>query len=175
MKRVLGIMFASGGVLILWPVMIVVAFLILLCDRQHPLFSQTRVGLHKTSFIIHKFRTMRNEQITFLGRILRKTGLDELPQMWNILRGDMAFVGPRPLTSADITRLGWDASSFSSRWTVPPGITGLAQFAKICDKDLSWQLDQEYIQNHTIGRDLQIFFCSFLVPILGKETVKKLL
>ena len=80
---------------------------------------------------------MRNGKITKFGRILRATGLDELPQIYNILKGDMSLIGPRPLTKFDIDRLGWQRSEFDDRWSVRPGIVGLAQLSYSCHSKLT--------------------------------------
>tara|TARA_B100000497_G_C7553837_1_gene334512 strand:- start:344 stop:706 length:363 start_codon:yes stop_codon:yes gene_type:complete len=116
---------------------------------------------------------MKNGRITLLGRIFRKTGIDELPQLINILKGDMNFVGPRPLTKEDIVRLKWDGESQLRRWSVKPGITGMAQLVNVCDANVSWNADMEYISNRSVKLDLKIIWKSMLVPILGKSNVKQ--
>ena len=107
--------------------MILIAVCIFLEDRGPILFLQERIGLREIPFLIYKFRTMRDGKVTRVGRILRRTGLDELAQLFNILLGDMNIVGPRPLTKFDIDRLGWNQYKFVKRFSVKPGLTGLAQ------------------------------------------------
>ncbi len=121
-----------------------IAFVLLLCTSpvwlllllatlvtQGPplFFVQERVGLRRKHFFIIKLGSRKDGHVTRFGRFLRKTGLDELPQLVNILKGDMKFIGPRPLTAGDITRLGWDTAEFDLRWSVKPGITGPAQLS----------------------------------------------
>ena len=101
---------------------------------------------------------------------LRKSGLDEIPQLYNIIRGDMNFVGPRPLTQFDINRLNWNKPEFSKRWTVKPGITGLAQLSKTCNSSLALKNDIYYIENKSFSLDLKLIVKSLLVPIIGKTT-----
>lgn len=113
---------------------------------------------------------MKDGKITFVGRIVRKLGLDETPQLLNIVRGEMAFVGPRPLTSFDIDRLGWNTTYAESRWNVLPGITGPAQLTNICSADLSLAKDLEYVNHQSTGRDVRILMRSALVPFIGKHS-----
>ena len=135
-------------------------------------FKQERIGLNKTRFVIYKFRTMKNGKITILGKMLRKTGIDELFQLVNIAIGTMNFVGPRPLTLEDIERLNWNDTAFRKRWDVKPGITGLAQLTNVCDARVSWERDKYYIQNRSSRLDRKILWQSILIPFLGKSKVK---
>ncbi len=157
------------GILIL-PLIIVISILILLESKGGVIFSQKRIGLNKNEFVILKFRTMENQKITFIGNIIRRLGWDEIPQLINIIKGEMAFVGPRPLTSNDITRLGWDTKQYGKRWSVKPGITGLAQLSPICNSRLAMENDLFYVENKSLGLDLKIIFRSLLIPVLGKQT-----
>src|SRR6186713_1995399 len=106
-KRLFDLIGAVAGLLAFLPAMAAIAGAILLEDGWPVLFRQERLGRDRLPFAILKFRSMRDGRITRVGRLLRATGLDELPQFVNILRGDMSAVGPRPLTAADVTRLGW--------------------------------------------------------------------
>jgi len=135
-------------------------------------FKQERIGLHKSPFVIYKFRTMKNGKITILGKILRKTGIDELFQLINIVIGTMNFVGPRPLTLEDIERLNWNDTAFRKRWDVKPGITGLAQLTNVCDARVSWERDKYYVENRSPGLNRKILWQSILIPFLGKAKVK---
>jgi len=155
------------------PVMIISSIVILIFDRQNPLFFQERIGLNKKVFTIIKLRSMKNGHITKPGRILRKTGIDELPQLFNIIFTDMSFVGPRPITQFDIDRLGWNGNYYASRWQVRPGITGLAQISKSCHKKMSWFLDKKYVQCNNFLLDFKIIFSSFAILFVGKIKVKK--
>jgi lipopolysaccharide/colanic/teichoic acid biosynthesis glycosyltransferase len=158
---------------VLLPILILVALFIFVADFHSPFFFQDRVGLNKRMFKIVKFRTMLDGKITKLGMVLRRTGIDELPQMINILLGKMSFVGPRPLTVADIDRLQWNSSYYEQRWNVRPGIVGLAQLSPICHKKMSWFFDQYYIRKQSLWLDFRILSSSVLIPFVGKKQVKK--
>ena len=116
---------------------------------------------------------MKNGEITTMGKVIRKLGIDELPQLWNIVLGDMNFVGPRPLTQFDIDRLEWNTTSHKIRWTVKPGITGMAQLSNICDKEVSWNNDLEYINHRSGSLDRKLILKSILIPIVGKAKQSK--
>lgn len=164
-----------SGILLVFlaPFCVFCAGIIFVIDRQHPFFFQTRIGKNHAPFSVVKFRTMKDEKATFLGRILRKTGIDEIPQLWNIFWGDMAFIGPRPLTHKDIVRLEWNTPEHGIRWSVLPGMTGLAQFAPICDAQLSWDLDMRYIKHKTWRMDIKIILGSCATLFLGKKKIKQ--
>lgn len=149
--------------------MLVIALAIFLECKSSVLFNQNRVGENKVNFKIHKFKTMENHKITRVGRIIRNLGLDELPQLVNIIKGEMAFVGPRPLTQFDIDRLKWNSTEFNKRWNVKPGITGKAQLSKICSAEHSIQQDLWYVEHKSILVDLAIMANSLLVPFIGKR------
>lgn len=162
-------------IVLLSPVLLLTAFFVALFDGLPIIFTQDRIGKGKKVFTIYKFKTMKNDQITGLGRILRKTGLDELPQLFNILSGNMRFVGPRPLTQADIDRLEWNDVQFDARWQVHPGLTGLAQLVPVCDKNVSISNDLHYVQHKSALLDLRICLNSVLIPFIGKQRMKKIL
>ncbi|MEO9533844.1 MAG: sugar transferase [Crocinitomicaceae bacterium] len=172
MKVVIDVLLATILLALLLPFLLVVALLISMADFKSPLFIQKRVGLHKLSFKIVKFRTMNKGEITFIGKVLRKTGIDELPQLLNIIFMEMSFVGPRPLTQNDIERLEWTSDYYNQRWNVKPGIVGLAQLAPICHKKMSWFLDRYYIKHNNLLLDGRIFCSSLLIPFVGKAKVK---
>ncbi len=152
------------------PLSILVAIALFISSPGTIIFSQERVGLNQRPFTIHKFRTMKNGKITFVGKIVRKLGLDEIPQFWNIIKGEMAFVGPRPLTQFDIERLGWNSELAKTRWNVLPGITGPAQLTNVCNADLSLTKDLQYVNLKSNSYDFKILMRSALVPIIGKHT-----
>src|SRR6266487_97224 len=101
-KRLFDVIGSIGGLSLFAPVMAAIAVAILLTDGRPLLFRQTRLGRGRRRFTIFKFRTMRDEKVTAIGRLLRATGLDELPQLVNLLRGELSAVGPRPLMEADV-------------------------------------------------------------------------
>ncbi len=161
------------ALLALSPIFIIICLIIWIFERKPAFFLQNRVGKDKIEFRIYKFRTMADGKITTLGNVLRKTGIDELPQILNILKGDMAFVGPRPLTMQDIVRLEWNSPFYSKRWSISPGIVGLAQLAPACNKKMSWFYDQLYLQKKSLVLDLKIILAATLIPFVGKTYVKK--
>ena len=118
---------------------------------------------------------MVDGKITPLGKILRKTGIDELPQLINIIKGDLNFVGPRPLTQADVDRLGWTSDFYDFRWKTKPGLTGLAQLSPICHKKMSLFWDKYYISNQSLALDIRVVLGSALIPIIGKYNMKALI
>ena len=156
--------------ILLSPLIVIISSLLLFQSGVKVIFTQQRVGLNQIGFTIYKFKTIEHKKITFIGKFLRKSGLDEIPQLYNIIRGDMNFVGPRPLTQFDINRLNWNKPEFSKRWTVKPGITGLAQLSKTCNSSLALKNDIYYIENKSFSLDLKLIVKSLLVPIIGKTT-----
>ena len=175
MNRFLDIFAALIFLIVLSPVIVLAVILVVIFDRQNPIFKQERIGQDKNPFTIFKLRTMKSERITILGRVLRKTGIDEFPQFLNVLKGDMSFIGPRPLTFADIQRLNWETDYYKKRWSIRPGIIGLAQLSPICHKKMSWHLDKMYIEKKCLLLDARILLSSALVPILGKSKVKSII
>lgn len=174
MIRLFDVLFASLGLIFGFPVLLIIYALGLL-DTGSPLFRQERVGRHRTPFILVKFRTMTvdtasvashlasNASITRLGTFLRKTKLDELPQLWNVLKGEMSLVGPRPglFNQEELVH----ERSIRGVFDVRPGITGLAQ---VSDIDMSTpkllaETDQRMIQNLTL-RD---YFKYILMTVSG--------
>ncbi len=161
---------AAFTLILVAPLWVFISALILITSGLPVIFKQERVGKDKKKFIIYKLRTMTNGKVTLIGKVIRKLGLDEIPQLLNIVKGEMAFVGPRPLTAFDIERLGWDVPEYADRWTVKPGITGMAQLTNICDASVSMSNDLAYVRDKSISLDLKVLFRSVLVPITGKRT-----
>src|SRR5690606_26770390 len=157
LQRPIDIAVAASGLVLASPLLLLIAWLIRLDDGGPVLFTQTRVGADRKPFRIYKFRTMRDGVTTRIGRWLRQTGLDELPQLVNMLRGEMSLIGPRPLTGEDVERLGWDDDAHAVRWSVRPGIIGLAQLYAGRGKRLSWFLDVTYVRDRRLALDLGIF------------------
>jgi lipopolysaccharide/colanic/teichoic acid biosynthesis glycosyltransferase len=165
---------AAGGLVFFAPIMAVAAAAILLDDGRPVLFRQARLGLHQRTFDILKFRSMRNGRITRVGAVLRVTGLDELPQFVNILRGELSAVGPRPVTAADAERYRWAGSEADVRWTVKPGLTGLAQLAGRSVEE-SLALDRRYVHDRSLALDCRLIAMSFVVNVVGKARARRLL
>lgn len=164
MKRFFDFSLAAGLSIFLLPVFSIVAIAILLTDGPPVLFKQTRPGRNGKPFTLVKFRTMSPEKImptsdedriTWLGRFLRKSSLDELPELWNVLVGDMSLVGPRPLLMEYLPLYN---ATQSRRHEVRPGLTGLAQIKG--RNKLTWEqrfaLDVWYVDNQSLWLDLRI-------------------
>jgi lipopolysaccharide/colanic/teichoic acid biosynthesis glycosyltransferase len=166
---------AAAGLAVFAPAMAAIAAAIVLDDGGPVLFRQERIGLRRRPFQILKFRTMRDGTVTRVGRVLRGTGLDEIPQFINILRGDMSAVGPRPLTAADITRLGWDAPELDFRWSVRPGLTGLAQLLGATANGDALALDRVHATMWSLSLDCRCIAWSFAVNVFGKTRVRQYL
>ncbi|MCL2327431.1 MAG: sugar transferase [Bacteroidetes bacterium] len=174
MKRLFDITFSLIALLIFAMPMLIIALLLTIKERHSILFRQDRTGINKQPFQILKFQTMVDEIPTKTGRLLRKTGLDELPQFLNVLKGDMSIVGPRALTKFDIERLCWNDDFHSIRWRVKPGITGFAQIYGGQHRKTSWFWDRRYIKNNNVFIDFGVVGISFLMNIFGKIRVRQI-
>lgn len=169
MKRLIDVTGAAVGLLLLSPIMLVVAVLIWRQMGAPILFTQVRPGLHGQPFCMVKFRTMLSAtdaagrplsddcRLTRLGRFLRASSLDELPELWNVLRGEMSLVGPRPLL---MEYLPLYSPAQARRHDVRPGVTGWAQING--RNALGWEekfaLDIWYVENHGLRLDLRILW-----------------
>jgi undecaprenyl phosphate N,N'-diacetylbacillosamine 1-phosphate transferase len=142
-------------------------------DSGSPLFAQSRVGRQRQPFTILKLRSMREQRVTRVGRWLRRTGIDELPQFVNVLRGEMSVVGPRPLTQSDVERLGWHEPPDDWRFSVNPGITGLSQLLAGPASRSTRRLDRLYLQRQGLLLDLRLIALSFAVNVAGKRSVRR--
>jgi lipopolysaccharide/colanic/teichoic acid biosynthesis glycosyltransferase len=172
-KRVLDIVGATVGLTVAALPMAVIAVIVRLTMGSPVLFRQVRPGLHGEPFTIVKFRTMRGgegtdaERLTRTGRLLRSTSLDELPELWNVLRGDMSLVGPRPLL---MPYLDLYSERQARRHEVRPGLTGLAQVEG--RNLLSWpdrlELDVRYVETRSFALDLRIMARTALAVLRRK-------
>lgn len=173
-KRYFDLLSAFVALVVLSPLLLVIAYSIKCDDGGPALFMQIRVGKRKRPFRIYKFRTMHEGRVTRVGEWLRSTGLDELPQLVNVLRGDMSIIGPRPLTADDVERLGWHAPPYAVRWSVRPGIVGLAQLYAGRGARLSWFLDRCYVTRRTRSTvDAGIIVLSAAIALVGKRRVRR--
>ena len=170
-RRLFDLAGATAGLLVFAPVMAVIAVAVVLDDGRPVLFRQDRLGHRRRRFSILKFRSMRDGRVTRVGRVLRATGLDEIPQFLNILRGDMSAVGPRPLTLADVDRFGWSAARYDFRWDARPGLTGQAQLVGAESPEVALELDRDYIARRSLFLDCQLIALSFVVNAVGKARV----
>lgn len=176
-KRIIDIVLSGLGIIILSPVFLLLCIAIRIDSKGAIFFTQKRVGIHKTYFLIYKFRTMRidtpkdmpthlltnpEQYITRVGKFLRKTSLDELPQIFNIFKGDMSIVGPRPaLWNQDDLIAERDKYGAND---VPPGLTGWAQINGRDELEIpvKAKLDGEYVKKFGFGMDVKCFFGTFL-------------
>lgn len=166
MKRLLDILLAGTGLAVLIVPMLAIGLLVR-CNMGGPvLFRQMRPGLNQRPFAMLKFRTMRDgsepdaERLTRLGRMLRASSLDELPELWNVLKGEMSIVGPRPLLMDYLTLY---TAKQARRHEVRPGLTGLAQVSG--RNAISWRrkfaLDVWYVDHRSLGLDIKIIGLTF--------------
>jgi exopolysaccharide biosynthesis polyprenyl glycosylphosphotransferase len=186
-KRLLDILCASMGLAIGLPVMAIVALAVRLTSTGPVFYHQQRVGRNGKLFTVHKFRTMKTDaeaetgpvwaakagdpRVTPIGAMLRRTRLDEMPQLWNVLKGDMSFVGPRPERPEFVADLTRQIPYYEQRHSVRPGITGWAQVrytygASVEDALEKLQYDLFYIKNLSIPLDLFIIVQTLKTVVL---------
>lgn len=185
-KRLLDIMFSFIGIVVASPVLAIVALAVKLDSKGPVIFKQERLGKDGKVFLIYKFRSMcvgaekmgsgqysfkGDSRITRVGKIIRATSLDELPQFFNIIKGDMSFIGPRPT----LTYHPWKLEEYTDfqrrRFEVRPGITGLAQVNG--RKKIDWvdriKYDVEYVDNMSLARDCKILFKTVVNVFMMKD------
>jgi sugar transferase (PEP-CTERM system associated) len=187
-KRALDILAALAGLILLAPIMAIVAVLVRLTSKGPALYHQTRVGQSGRVFTVHKFRSMRQDaeagvgavwaqagdlRVTAIGGFLRRTRLDEVPQLWNVLVGDMAMVGPRPERPEFVGKLTEQIPFYGLRHTVRPGVTGWAQVrytygASVEDSMEKLQYDLFYIKHMTVAFDLFVLFSTVKTVVLRR-------
>jgi lipopolysaccharide/colanic/teichoic acid biosynthesis glycosyltransferase len=181
MKRVLDVLVSATALLFLLPVMVIIGLLVCLKMGWPPFFSQQRPGLGGRPFTMYKFRTMSDikggngrllpdaQRLTSFGRFLRATSLDELPELWNVLKGEMSLVGPRPLL---MEYLPLYSSEQARRHDVRPGITGWAQVNG--RNALSWEekfaLDVWYVDHQSVALDVKILWMT-LRAVLRRDGI----
>jgi len=186
-KRLIDILLAGGGLLLLSPLLALIALLIRFGSKGPVIFRQVRIGKDGTPFTFYKFRSMflgadvlkptllalneadyplfkiRNDpRVTGVGRLLRKTSFDELPQLWNVLRGDMTLIGPRPHLPEEVEHY---TERQAARLSVQPGITCLWQVSRRVGENFEeWiEMDLEYIRRRSWKTDLVILWKTFLI------------
>jgi len=190
LKHFLDFFFSLVLIILISPILLIVSLFIKMNDGGRIFFLQERVGKNRKIFEIIKFRTMvenatqlkggysvseNDPRITKVGRFLRKTSLDELPQLFNILKGDMSFIGPRP----PLTFFPKDYHEYESwvleRFKMRPGITGLAQVNG--RNDIDWyerfKFDVEYVKNWTFRMDIRVFFQTIKTVFKKKGVYKQ--
>ncbi len=178
-KRFIDFSASLAGIILLWPLMAVVALLIRLRMGSPVLFRQMRPGLHRKPFVLLKFSTMTEERdkegnllpdadrLTKLGCVLRRFSLDELPQLFNVLKGEMSLVGPRPLL---MKYLDLYSSEQTRRHNAKPGITGWAQVngRNALDWDTRLAMDCWYVDNRSLRLDIRILFMTVAKALRGE-------
>ena len=182
-KRCFDLLFSITGLIVLSPLLIVVSVIIFFEDGNPVLFKQERPGKDEKLFYLLKFRTMKNLndvkeeaqedkfRITRLGNFLRKTSIDELPTLINVIKGDMSIVGPRPLLKEYLPLYSKEQKL---RHIVKPGITGWAQIngRNLLDWNEKFKLDVWYVRNRSLILDVKIFFIS-IFKVLKKEGISQ--
>ena len=183
-RRIVSTLTAAAGLLLFLPFFPFVVLMVRLSSPGPIFFRQTRVGMGGRNFTVYKFRTMRTDaeaagakwaskddpRATKIGRFMRKIRLDEVPQLWNVLRGDMGFVGPRPERPEFVPWLSENIPYFDLRHMIRPGLTGWAQVrygygSTLEETREKLEYDLYYIKHMTLGLDLLIMF----------ETIKTIL
>ena len=187
-KRLLDVLVATAGILVTWPLMLLVALAVKLDSPGPVFFRQERVGRNGREFTLWKFRSMGTDaeasgaqwavqgdpRVTRVGRFIRKTRLDELPQFWNVLVGDMSLVGPRPERRMFVDQLQEQCPWYEQRLVVRPGLTGWAQvkapYASTFEESIEkLKYDLYYIKNLSLFLDISILFSTARIVFLGRS------
>ncbi len=182
-KRGFDFLISLLALVILCPFLIIIAIIIRLESKGAAIFKQERAGLFGKPFVFYKFRTMKQEadpygpspksgqdaRLTKIGKFLREYSLDELPQLYNILKGDMSLVGPRPLYISQIAE--WNERQ-KKRLQVKPGLTGLAQISGRGEltQEEKLELDVQYVEKISLWNDLKILTATFFM-VFGKKNI----
>ena len=186
-KRIFDFVLSLVLIFIFSPLMLLISFAIILESKGGAIFKQKRIGKNKKIFTIYKFRSMylndseiinqykqvvlsdeSDKRITKVGLIIRKTSFDEIPQLFNILKGQMSFIGPRPILEEQLDAM---EAIYHKRFSLLPGLSGLAQIKG--RRNLNWlkqlQFDNEYIENVSLYLDFLIFIRTFFVLFSVKD------
>ncbi len=189
-KRTIDIIASLIGLLILFPILFITWVIINLESRGGAFFVQERLGKNGKPFKMYKFRSMvvgaesqgtgvysfkGDARVTKVGRIIRATSIDELPQFINIIKGDMSLVGPRPVLTYHPYKWGEYPEKGLRRFDVRPGVTGWAQVngRKTVEWDRRFEYDAEYVDRMSLGFDLKIIFLTFWSVISNKDNENK--
>ena len=186
-KRIIDIIGSLIGIILTSPIMLIAAILVKCTSKGPVIFKQERVGLHNKPFYMYKFRSMEiqsakeerkawtiknDPRVTPVGRILRKTSIDELPQLFNILKGDMSLVGPRPERPHFVDKFKEEIPRYMVKHQVRPGLTGWAQVNGLRgDTSIRKRIEYDiyYIENWTVGLDIKIILLTFLTGFINKN------
>lgn len=186
-KRAMDIIGSACGIVLLSPLLLFLAILVKISSPGPVIFKQERVGLHGKPFYMYKFRSMEQQsedeekkawtvrddpRVTGIGRLMRRTSLDELPQLFNILKGDMSLIGPRPERPLFVERFKEEIPRYMVKHQVRPGLTGWAQVNGYRgDTSIKKRIDCDiyYIENWTISFDIKIFLLTFFTGFINKN------
>ncbi len=186
-KRAMDIVGSLFGIIILSPLLLIIAITVKVSSSGPIIFKQERVGLHNKPFYMYKFRSMEQQteadekkawtvkndpRVTGIGKILRKTSLDELPQLFNILKGDMSLVGPRPERPLFVEKFKEEIPRYMIKHQVRPGLTGWAQVNGYRgDTSIRKRIEYDlyYIENWTLGFDIKIILLTFITGFINKN------
>lgn len=186
-KRLFDVLCAGIGLIILFPVIILIVLVLFLFQNRPVFFVQERIGRDGKAFNIYKFRSMKttsgqdgqpklaqtnDKRLTTIGRFLRKHHLDELPQLWNVLNGDMSIVGPRPERQFYINQILLYNPRYVELYHVRPGLTSYATlyngYTDTIEKMLKrLEMDLDYVEKRTLWIDLKIIFATIKMMIIG--------
>lgn len=187
MKRTVDIIGSAVGIVVLSPLLLIIACLVKFTSKGPLIFKQERVGLRNETFMMYKFRTMKvqdekeekkawtvknDPRVTKIGKFLRKTSLDELPQLFNILKGEMSIVGPRPERPFFVEKFKEEIPRYMIKHQVRPGLTGWAQVNGYRgDTSIKKRIEYDlyYIENWTMGFDIKIMFMTFFKGFVNKN------
>lgn len=186
-KRVMDVIISLTGILITSPLMVCIAVIIKTTSKGPLIYKQERVGLHNKSFMMYKFRSMRVQEageekkawttkndprVTAVGKFIRHTSIDELPQLFNILKGDMSVVGPRPERPFFVEKFKEEIPRYMIKHQVRPGLTGWAQVNGYRgDTSIKKRIEYDlfYIENWTLGFDIKIMFLTIFKGLINKN------
>lgn len=183
-RRFMDLFLSILGLIITLPIMLITMLLIVLESPGLPIFTQERVGLNGKTFKIYKLRSMRNDaekngpqwaskndaRVTKVGQFIRKTRIDELPQLFNVIRGDMSIIGPRPERPVFVKQFNEEIPGFNKRLLIKPGLTGWAQVngGYECSPEEKLTYDIYYIKNMSYLLDVKIVFRTVKVILTGE-------
>jgi Undecaprenyl-phosphate glucose phosphotransferase len=186
-KRTIDIIGSIVGIVITSPIMLITAILVKLSSSGPVIFKQERVGLHSKTFYMYKFRSMEQQspatekqawtvrddpRVTGIGKFIRRTSIDELPQLFNILKGDMSLVGPRPERPLFVEKFKEEIPRYMIKHQVRPGLTGWAQVNGLRgDTSIRKRIEYDiyYIENWSLGFDIKIILMTFITGFINKN------
>jgi Undecaprenyl-phosphate glucose phosphotransferase len=186
-KRTIDIIGSLAGIVVTSPIMLITAILVKLSSPGPVIFKQERVGLHSKTFYMYKFRSMEQQspaaekqawtvrddpRVTGIGKFIRRTSIDELPQLFNILKGDMSLVGPRPERPLFVEKFKEEIPRYMIKHQVRPGLTGWAQVNGLRgDTSIRKRIEYDiyYIENWSLGFDIKIILMTFITGFINKN------